>query len=109
MPFTPERFVDWLTKNQHRDKKTGFVYRYHSRSDSHSKAIAIFVLDDLLGALSAGPEHAKGGKVVYGVNQAPMGEHEKRRRSIWRWAWGTSAQSNRSQISRSPKDRSNEC
>ena len=68
MPLAPERFVEWMTNNKHVDKRYGHIYRYHSRSDSHSKAISLFILDDLLHICTSLREHAKAGKVVYGVN-----------------------------------------
>jgi hypothetical protein len=68
MPLAPERFAEWLTNNKHPDKKTGFIYRYHSRSDRHSKAICLYMLDDLLAASPALKEQARSEKVVYGIN-----------------------------------------
>ena len=66
--LAPERFVKWMTNNRHVDRRFGHVYRYHSRSDSHSKALCVFVLIDLLAACRLLREHANCGKVVYGVN-----------------------------------------
>jgi hypothetical protein len=64
----PKRFVDWMTNNKHASKRCGNVYRYHSRSDSHSKALCRFVLEDLLNACPLLHAHGKAGKVVYRVN-----------------------------------------
>src|SRR5437588_4688389 len=44
----PRRFVGWMTAHEHKDKLLGHVYRYHSRSDAHSKALCKFIMDDLL-------------------------------------------------------------
>ncbi len=77
-----ERFVDWLTNNQHPDKKTGFVYRYHSRSDSHSKAISLFVLDDLLDVCPRLRKQAKAGRVVYGVNLKHLWLNSEKKKTI---------------------------
>ena len=68
MPLAPERFVEWLTNNQHFDKTLGHVYRYHSRSDSHSKAISSFVLNDIFQICSTLRQQARDGKVVYKIN-----------------------------------------
>ena len=68
MPLAPERFVEWMTNNKHEDKKLGQIYRYHSRSDSHSKAICLFILEDLLQVSTTLKEHAAAGKVVYKTN-----------------------------------------
>jgi hypothetical protein len=68
MPLAPERFVEWMTNNKHVDKKLGHIYRYHSRSDSHSKALCLFILDDLIQICTTLKAHAKAGKVVYGIN-----------------------------------------
>jgi hypothetical protein len=64
----PEWFVDWMTKNEHVSKRCGNLYRYHSRSDTHSKAISRFVLEDLLDACPLLLAHGRTGKVVYHVN-----------------------------------------
>jgi hypothetical protein len=68
MPLAPERFVEWMTNNKDVDRKLGQVYRYHSRSDSHSKAICLFILDDLIQVCTTLKEHAAVGKVVYKIN-----------------------------------------
>jgi hypothetical protein len=43
----PERFAEWMSAHEHIDKRFGHVYRYHSRSDAHSKALCQFIVDDL--------------------------------------------------------------
>lgn len=68
MPLAPVRFANWMTANTHVGKKCGHTYRYHSRSDSHSKAMSLYVLDDLLDRSVVLRTHAAAGKVVYGVN-----------------------------------------
>jgi hypothetical protein len=53
-----------MTNNKHVSKRCGNTYRYHSRSDSHSKAISRLVLVDLLDACPLLLEHGKAGKVA---------------------------------------------
>ncbi len=43
----PQRFAEWMSAHAHKDRRLGYVYRYHSRSDAHSKALCQFILDDL--------------------------------------------------------------
>lgn len=64
----PANYVEWMTNNQHVDKRFGHVYRYHSRSDSHSKALCLFILQDLVAACPTLSEHAAGGRIVCGIN-----------------------------------------
>jgi hypothetical protein len=66
--LAPARFTEWMTNNQHIDKRFGHVYRYHSRSDSHSKALCLFMLQDLIAACPLLSQHAAAGKIVYGIN-----------------------------------------
>lgn len=62
----PERFVHWLSEHEHPDKIG--KYRYHPRSDSHSKALCEYVLSDLLDDCSVLENHAAEGLVVFGIN-----------------------------------------
>jgi len=43
----PRRFVEWMSAHEHKDTHLGYIYRYHSRSDAHSKALCGFILEDL--------------------------------------------------------------
>lgn len=73
----PERFVEWMTRHAHKDPRFGHVYRYHSRSDSHSVALCGFVMDDLLEACPLLKQHARRGQIAYGINlsfQFPSGK-----------------------------------
>ena len=64
----PERFTQWLTENQHHDDRTGLVYRYHGRSDRHSRALCRLILEDLIGVCHVLGRHAQSRKVVYRIN-----------------------------------------
>ena len=44
--LAPEKFVAWLAQNRQSDK-LGHTYCYHPRSDSHSKALSMFIWEDL--------------------------------------------------------------
>jgi hypothetical protein len=78
----PQRFVKWMTENKHLSKRCGNTYRYHSRSDSHSKSISLFVLEDLLDACPLLLEHGKAGKVVYRVNLKHFWTKSKKEKTI---------------------------
>jgi hypothetical protein len=64
----PEQFAAWMAAHEHRDAKLGFVYRYHPRSDAHSKALCRLVLEDLIAACPSLRSQAEAGQVVYGIN-----------------------------------------
>lgn len=65
----PERFARWMCGHVANDKKFGRkVFRYHPRSDEHSKMICRLVLDDLLAACPAMAEHARSREIVGGTN-----------------------------------------
>jgi hypothetical protein len=64
----PTRFAAWLAAHEHRDAKLGFVYRYHSRSDAHSKELCRLILEALIVACPALRAQAEAGRVVYGIN-----------------------------------------
>ena len=64
----PERFAEWMSKHEHRDKTYGYVYNYHPRSDAYSIALCNFILDDLLEACPLLREQAMLRKVAYGIN-----------------------------------------
>lgn len=64
----PDKFVGWLAQHQHVDRKFGYVYQYHPRSDAHSIALCTFVLEDLLAASEVLRKQARAEKIGYGVN-----------------------------------------
>ena len=65
--LAPERFAAWLCGNRQIDKY-GHEFRYHPRSDSHSKALCSFIVDDLLDTCSTMQKHAAEGQIAYGIN-----------------------------------------
>lgn len=62
----PEKFALWMTNNVHVDELG--EYRYHPRSDAHSKQLCLLVLEDLLDACPVLLEQARRRQVVYGIN-----------------------------------------
>lgn len=71
MPLAPDRFVDWMSGHTANDKKHGrTVYRYHPRSDEHSKTLCRMVLEDLLEACPPLREHVETRVVVGKINAA---------------------------------------
>ena len=65
----PEQFVAWMSGHIANDKKFGRrVFRYHPRSDEHSKKICALVLNDLLARCPLLAEHANAGLIVGGIN-----------------------------------------
>lgn len=66
MATAPDRFVEWMSSHTANDKKHGRkVYRYHPRSDEHSKTLCRMVMDDLLIACPLLAEHA-GSRIIVG-------------------------------------------
>jgi hypothetical protein len=63
----PEKFVRWMSANNQVDG-FGNTYRYHPRSDSHSKAICEYMMVDLLDHCAVLSEQAASGEVAYGIN-----------------------------------------
>jgi hypothetical protein len=57
-----------MAAHEHRDAKLGFVYRYHPRSDAHSKELCRLVLEDLIAACPSLRAHAEADQIVYGIN-----------------------------------------
>ncbi len=53
----------------HTDRRYGFEYRYHSRSDAQSIALCTEILADLLTACSVMREQAVDHRVVYAINE----------------------------------------
>jgi hypothetical protein len=64
----PEKFVEWMSNYQHVDRRFGHVYRYHSRSDAHSVALSLFILEDLIETCAALRSQAERGAIIYGTN-----------------------------------------
>lgn len=64
----PLRFAQWLAAHEHRDPRYGFVYRYHPRSDAHSKELCRLIVEDLIVASPSLRAHAEAGQLVYGIN-----------------------------------------
>jgi hypothetical protein len=64
----PERFAIWLSTHEHRDRRYGHVYRYHSRSNAHSIALCTYILEDLLDRCPILQTQAARGEVAYGIN-----------------------------------------
>ncbi|MGC3971635.1 MAG: hypothetical protein QM775_31105 [Pirellulales bacterium] len=80
--LAPANFVQWMTQNTQVDRKLGHEYRYHPRSDSHSIAICKLVVEDLVNACPLLAEHARLGKVVYGVNVEYMWPRSSKTKTI---------------------------
>lgn len=69
MTTAPGKFVTWMSNHTANDKKHGRkVYRYHPRSDEHSKTLCRMVLEDLLGACPLLALHAKSRAIVGEIN-----------------------------------------
>jgi hypothetical protein len=71
--------VAWLTAHEHRDRKYGHVYRYHPRSGAHSVALCTFILEDLAERCRVLREHAKQGRIAYGINVVHVWPNGKRK------------------------------
>lgn len=57
-----------MSAHEHKDKRFGYVYHYHSRSDAHSIALCTFIIEDLLVRCPMLQEQAAHGRVAYGIN-----------------------------------------
>jgi len=64
----PEKFVDWLSQHEHVDRKFGYIYQYHPRSDAHSIALCTFLVEDLLEESELLRAQAKKGEIAYAIN-----------------------------------------
>jgi len=64
----PQRLVEWMSAHEHKDRVFGYVYRYHGRSDAHSKALCNFIMDDLLERCPALREQVERHTVVWETN-----------------------------------------
>lgn len=65
--LAPEKFALWMTSNKHVDAYG--EYRYHPRSDAHSKQLCLYVLEDLLENCGLIRSQAERGMLVYGINK----------------------------------------
>ena len=67
----PELFTAWMGSHVANDKKFGRkVFRYHPRSDEHSKKLCALVLDDLQTCSGLLREHLASGKVLARINES---------------------------------------
>jgi hypothetical protein len=64
----PERFAAWLSTHEHHDRRFGYVYRYHPRSNAHSIILCTYILEDLLAQCPALQVQASRGEVAFGIN-----------------------------------------
>jgi hypothetical protein len=76
----PEKFAAWMSTHIAHDKKFGRkVFRYHPRSDEHSKMLCTLVLNDLLASCPPLARHAQQGKVVAGINMTYLFPNAKKK------------------------------
>src|SRR2546427_10237054 len=68
--LAPQAFANWLSTHKHTDKKLGHTYLYHSRSDAHSIALCLAILNDILTRCPILQVQAIRGEVVCGINLA---------------------------------------
>jgi hypothetical protein len=80
-PKASKRFVEWLTRNVHTDE-LGYKYRYHPRSDNHSKVLCALILSDLLDACPLLEEHAVKGLIAFGINYRHVWEGTRKPKTI---------------------------
>lgn len=78
--LAPEKFVLWMSANLHKDEFG--EYRYHPRSDAHSKALCLFVLEDLLDRSSVIREQAQNRSIVYGINTQFLWEAVDKKKTL---------------------------
>lgn len=78
----PQRIAQWLCNHRHVDRKFGRTYHYHPRSDSHSKALCQFVLEDLLAGCEALCEQARRDRVVYKINARYQWPASRKRKTL---------------------------
>ena len=90
--LAPEAFAQWMSRHEHKDKLLGHVYRYHSRSDTHSINLCLLILNDLLNHCPILQKHALEGKVGYGINLVHEWPTTRKRKTL-DLAIGTSTQS----------------
>jgi hypothetical protein len=67
--LAPAAFAAWMSSRIANDKKHGRqLYRYHPRSDEHSKRLCALVLEDLQSVCPALAKHLAVAEVVAGIN-----------------------------------------
>lgn len=67
--FAPELFATWMSNHVANDKKFGRkVFRYHPRSDEHSKSLCKMILNDFIRACPLLADHIRNGTVVCAIN-----------------------------------------
>ena len=66
--LAPQAFANWLSNHRHRDKKLGHTYLYHPRSDAHSIALCLAILNDILTRCPVLQEQALRGDIACGIN-----------------------------------------
>ena len=67
--LAPSSFASWMSSRIANDIKHGRrVYRYHPRSDEHSKRLCALILDDLQAVCPALAKHLAAGEVIAGIN-----------------------------------------
>jgi hypothetical protein len=64
----PQRFAEWMSAHEHKDKRLGYIYRYHSRSDAHSRALCQFIVEDLRASCAVLQKQLKEHMVVWETN-----------------------------------------
>jgi len=57
-----------MSTYEHRNRRFGHIYRYHSRSDIHSITLCTYILEDILAACPLLRTQAAQGIVAYGIN-----------------------------------------
>jgi len=75
----PRKYAEWMSQHEHVDR-LGLVYRYHSRSDAHSKALCGFIMEDLLEYCSVLKRQVASREVVWGTNirfRFPISQKDK--------------------------------
>jgi hypothetical protein len=64
----PEKYAEWMNAHEHVDRRFGHVFRYHPRSNSHSKKLCELILEDLLEQCELIREQARKGLIAYGID-----------------------------------------
>lgn len=71
MPSAPIKFTEWMSSYVANDKKFGRkIFRYHPRSDQHSKLLCALIFNDLMEACPSLRKDITEGRVVCGINSA---------------------------------------
>lgn len=76
----PERFAKWMCGHIANDNKFGrAIYRYHPRSDAHSKMLCGYVIEDIIQNCEVLRQHLDLGEVVYSVNSEQVFANGKKK------------------------------